>query len=102
MKHGNEAFQTSNGTITPADRAANTIAIKTEDGAEAPYHLSKDVTIDTERGVVEGAKYTAKEGEASLDRGWEPDIVGDESVPLPRWRMARGLFLGIRKVKSHP
>jgi len=36
---------------------------KAEDGTEATYRVSKDAAVDTERGVVDGAKYSAKEGD---------------------------------------
>ena len=45
------------------DHAAHTVGTKTEDGAEVTYGLSKDAAVDTEHGVMEGAKYTAKGGD---------------------------------------
>lgn len=60
---GKDSLKVSKGTVTHVDRAAHTVGIKTEDGAEATYRLGKDAAVDTERGVVDGTKYTAKEGE---------------------------------------
>ena len=37
--------------------------VETDDGVEATYGVSKDAAVDTEHGLVEGAKYTAKEGD---------------------------------------
>lgn len=60
---GQDTLKAGKGTVTHVDRTAHTVAIKGEDGTEATYRVSKDATIDTEHGVVEGAKYTAKEGD---------------------------------------
>ena len=60
---GKDTLKVSTGTVTHVDQAAHTVGIKTEDGAEATYRVSKDAAVDTEHGVVEGAKYTAKEGD---------------------------------------
>ena len=60
---GKDTLKVSKGTVTKVDQAAHTVGIKTEDGAEATYRFSKDAAVDTEHGVVEGTKYTAKEGD---------------------------------------
>jgi len=60
---GKDTLKVSKGTVTKVDHAAHTIAVKTEDGTEVTYRLTKDAVVDTERGVVEGAKFTAKEGD---------------------------------------
>lgn len=60
---GKDKLKVSKGTVTKADHAAHTIAVKTEDGTEVTYRLTKDAVVDTEHGVVEGAKFTAKEGD---------------------------------------
>ncbi len=60
---GKDAFQTSKGTVTKADKAGRTVTVKTEDGAEETYHVAKDASVDTEHGVVKGSEYAAKEGE---------------------------------------
>jgi hypothetical protein len=60
---GKDALKVSKGTVTKVDHATQTVAVKTEDGTEATYRLSKDAVVDTEHGVVDGAKFTAKEGD---------------------------------------
>lgn len=60
---GKDTLKVSKGTVTKVDHAAHTVGIKTEDGTEATYRVSKDAAVDTEHGVVEGAKYSAKEGD---------------------------------------
>jgi hypothetical protein len=63
---GKDGLKFGKGTVTHVDKVAHTVAIKTEDGAEATYHFSKDATIDTEHGLIKGTKYTAKEGDKVL------------------------------------
>lgn len=60
---GKDTLKVSKGTVTSMDQAGRTVGIKSEDGAEATYRLSKDAVVDTEHGVVDGAKFTAKEGD---------------------------------------
>jgi len=60
---GKDALKESKGTVTKVDKDGRTLAIKTEDGTEETYHISKDAAIDTEHGVVEGTRFTAKEGD---------------------------------------
>jgi hypothetical protein len=60
---GKDTLKVSKGTVTHVDHAAHTVGIKTDNGPEATYGVSKDAAVDTEHGVVEGAKYTAKEGD---------------------------------------
>jgi hypothetical protein len=60
---GKDALKVSRGTVTHVDRSAQTVAIKTDDGTEATYHLGKDAAVDTEHGVVRGTDYAAKEGD---------------------------------------
>ena len=43
---GKDALKESKGTVTHVDKAARTVAVKTEDGAETTYTVSKDATID--------------------------------------------------------
>jgi hypothetical protein len=62
---GKEAPRVVKGTITGVDKAGHTIAVKTADGAEETYHLSKECVIDTGKGVAEGSDAvgrTVKEG----------------------------------------
>lgn len=60
---GKDSLKVRKGTVTKVDHAAHTVGIKTAEGTEVTYHLSKDAAIDTEHGVVDGAKFTAKEGD---------------------------------------
>jgi hypothetical protein len=60
---GKDTMKVSEGTITKVNKAAHTVSIKTEDGAETTYNWSKDATIDTEHGVVNSSQYVAKEGD---------------------------------------
>ena len=60
---GKDTVKVAKGTVTRVDRDGHTVAVKTEDGAEDTYHVAKDASVDTEQGVVEGARYAAKEGD---------------------------------------
>jgi hypothetical protein len=60
---GKDTMKVSEGTVTKVDKAAHTVAIKTEDGAETTYDWGKDATIDTGHGIVKGSQYVAKEGD---------------------------------------
>jgi hypothetical protein len=60
---GKNALKTGRGTVTHVDRAARTVAIKTDDGAEATYKLGSEAVVETDHGVVRGSRYLAKEGD---------------------------------------
>ena len=60
---GKDALKTGKGTITKVDRAAQTIAVKTDDGNEATYKLGSEAIVETEHGVVRGSRFAAKEGD---------------------------------------
>ena len=60
---GKDTMKVSEGTVSKVDKAAHTVSVKTEDGAETTYDWGKDATIDTEHGVVKGSQYVAKEGD---------------------------------------
>lgn len=60
---GKDTMKVSEGTVTKVDKAAHTVSVKTEDGAETTYDWGKDATIDTEHGVVRSSQYVAKEGD---------------------------------------
>jgi hypothetical protein len=66
---GKDGVKMSEGTITKVDQAAHTVTVKTKDGAEETYQLSKDAVIDTGKGVVketkEGEKVTVHYTEES-------------------------------------
>lgn len=60
---GKDTMKVSEGTVTKVDKAAHTVSVKTEDGAETTYDWGKDATIDTEHGVVKSSQFVAKEGD---------------------------------------
>ena len=60
---GKEGLKEGRGTVTKVDKAAHTVTVKTEDGTESTYSLGRDAAVDTEKGVVKGTDYTAKEGD---------------------------------------
>ena len=60
---GKETLKVGRGTVTHVDRAAHTVAVKTDDGAEATYKLGTDGVVETDHGVVRGSRYIAKEGD---------------------------------------
>lgn len=60
---GKEGLKAGRGTVTHVDRAAHTVAIRTEDGAEATYKMGGDAVVETDHGVVRGTRYIAKEGD---------------------------------------
>ncbi len=60
---GKDALKAGRGTVTHFDRAARTVAIKTDDGAETTYKLGSEAIVETDHGVVRGTRYVAKEGD---------------------------------------
>lgn len=54
--YGKDALKESEGTVTKVDKAGHTISIKTKDGTEETYQVSKDVAVETEHGAVKDAK----------------------------------------------
>jgi hypothetical protein len=60
---GKDTLKAGRGTVTHVDRAAHTVAIKTDDGAEATYNLGSEAVVETDHGVVRGSRYIAKEGD---------------------------------------
>ena len=60
---GHSTPKEAEGTIKSIDRATHTIAIKTADGTEEIFHLTKDVIIDSGKDVAHGAEFVGKEGE---------------------------------------
>ncbi len=57
---GSEAPKVASGTITKVDKAGHTVAVKTADGSEEVYHLSKDTVVDTGKGVAAGSEAAGK------------------------------------------
>ena len=49
---GKDSFRVSKGVVTGVDKGAHTVTVRTEDGSEETYHLTKDAAVDTEHGVV--------------------------------------------------
>lgn len=60
---GKDTLKAGKGTVTHIDRAARTVAIKTEDGAEATYKMGSQAVVETDHGVVKGTRYALKEGD---------------------------------------
>jgi hypothetical protein len=60
---GKEGLKAGKGTVTHVDRAAHTVAIRTDDGAEATYKMGGDAVVETDHGVIRGTRYIAKEGD---------------------------------------
>ena len=60
---GKESLKVGRGTVTHVDRASRTVAIKTDDGAEATYKLGAQGVVETEHGVARADRYVAKEGD---------------------------------------
>lgn len=54
--YGKDALKVSEGTVTKVDKAAHTVSIKTKDGAEETYHYSRDLAVETDKGVMKEAK----------------------------------------------
>jgi len=60
---GKDALKTGKGTVTHVDKAARTVSVKTESGAEETYKLGSEAVVETDHGVVRGSRYLAKEGD---------------------------------------
>jgi len=60
---GNMTPKVMEGTIKVVGRAARTVVIKTVDGVEETFNLSEHAVVDSGKGIVDAAKFTAKETE---------------------------------------
>ena len=60
---GKVGVKAADGTIDRVDKTGHTLTVKTKDGTEETYDVSKDASIDTEHGVVNSAKWTYKKGD---------------------------------------
>jgi predicted Rossmann fold nucleotide-binding protein DprA/Smf involved in DNA uptake len=60
---GKDGLKVGRGTVTQVDKAAHTVAIKTDDGAEATYRLGAEGVVETDHGVIRSSRYLAKEGD---------------------------------------
>ena len=60
---GKDALKAGKGTVTHVDRAARTVSVKTDDGAETTYKMGSEAIVETDHGVVKGTRYALKEGD---------------------------------------
>jgi hypothetical protein len=60
---GKDAMKVGRGTVTHVDKAAHTVVVKTDDGAEATYRLGAEGVVETDHGVIRSNRYLAKEGD---------------------------------------
>jgi hypothetical protein len=60
---GKASLKAGKGTVTGVDKAAHTVAIRTEDGAVATYKMGDQAVVETDHGVVRGSRYLVKEGD---------------------------------------
>jgi hypothetical protein len=60
---GKGTWKVTEGTVTKVGEGGKDVTIKMKDGTEKVYHVGKEATVETEHGVVEGSKYTAKAGD---------------------------------------
>jgi len=60
---GRETPKVMEGTIKVIGRGTRTVVVKTGDGAEETLDLSEDAVVDSEKGIVDASKFTAKETE---------------------------------------
>jgi len=60
---GKESLKAGKGTVTGVDKAAHTVAIRTEDGGVATYKMGDEAVVETDHGVVRGSRYLVKEGD---------------------------------------
>jgi Cu/Ag efflux protein CusF len=60
---GHDALKTSEGTITHVDNVGHKVTVKAADGAEETYDIGRDSALDSERGLVDAARFTGKEGD---------------------------------------
>ena len=49
---GKDTLKAGKGTVTHVDRAARTVSVKTEGGAEETYKLGSEAVVETDHGVV--------------------------------------------------
>ena len=60
---GKDSLKAGRGTVTAVDKAAHTVAIRTEDGTVATYKMGNEAVVETDHGVVRGSRYLVKEGD---------------------------------------
>jgi hypothetical protein len=54
---GKDTLKMGKGTVTHVDHATRTVAVKTDNGAEATYKNGIDAIVETDHGVVKGTRY---------------------------------------------
>jgi hypothetical protein len=57
---GGDGLKVAEGTVSHVDRAGRKVSIKTADGSEQSFDLTRRAAKDTDKDVVEGADKTAK------------------------------------------
>ena len=62
-EYGKDGLKTTEGTVTKLDKGAHTVTVKTSDGAEQTFNVTKDDTLHAEHGTVEGAEHALKSGD---------------------------------------
>lgn len=60
---GKDTLKGGKATVTKVDRAARTVSVRTEDGAEHTFQLGSQAIVETDHGVVRGSRYAFKEGD---------------------------------------
>jgi ABC-type Fe3+-hydroxamate transport system substrate-binding protein len=60
---GKESLKATEGTVKAVGKDGHTVTVKMADGTEKTFDVGKEAMVDTGRGVSEGSKFTAKEGE---------------------------------------
>ena len=89
---GKDSLKIGKGTVTHVDRAARTVSVKTEGGAEETYKLGSAAVVKTDHGVVLGTRYLAKEGDKSRSlhggrgrksRALFPEALGNDGGRAP-------------------
>ena len=57
---GGDGLKVAEGTVSHVDRAGRKVSIKTADGSEQSFDLTRRAAKDADKDVVEGADKTAK------------------------------------------
>lgn len=60
---GKDSLRSAKGAVDHGDKDAHTLTIKTEDGGEKTFNLSKHAVVETDHGAVDAAKWSYKEGD---------------------------------------
>jgi hypothetical protein len=60
---GKGTWKATECTVTAVGKGGRDVTVKTADGSEKVFHLGKEATVETEHGVVDASKYTAKAGD---------------------------------------